>query len=312
MYSFVIPAFNEEENVAELHAEIVDICMQNNYKFEIIFVNDGSKDKTEQIIKGLSPVKLISFRKNFGQTAALDAGIKEAQFDYIITLDADGQNNPKDCPALINHLEQNNLDLVSGWRKNRKDGFMKNFVSRGANFLRKILVNDGINDSGCTLKVYKKECFKDLNLYGEMHRFIPAILKIRGFKIGEIVVDHRPRTKGSTKYNLTRTMRGFIDMLSVWFWNKYSVRPLHLLGGLGLFLIFLSFITGAITIFKYLSGSNMSNTALPVLTTFLSLSGIQLFITGLVADILLKNYFETTKNNSYNIKSVYATTKEEK
>lgn len=310
MYSFVIPAFNEEENVEELHAEIVEVCRQNNYIFEIIFINDGSSDKTEEIIKELSPVKLISFRKNFGQTAALDAGIKEAQFDYIITLDADRQNNPKDVPKLINYLEKNNLDVVSGWRKNRKDSFMKRTVSRGANLLRKILVNDGINDSGCTLKIYNKECFYDLNLYGEMHRFIPAILKIKGYKIGEIIVDHRPRTKGKTKYNLTRTTRGFIDMLSVWFWNKYAVRPLHLLGGIGLFLIFLSFITGTITIFKYLSGSNMSNTALPILTAFLSLSGIQLFITGLIADILLKSYFETTKNKSYNIKSVYATTEE--
>ena len=295
--SIVIPVFNEEENVAYLHSEIKEMCVKNSYNYEIIYVNDGSKDNTLNEIKKLSPVKLISFRKNFGQTAAMDAGIKASEFDYIVTMDGDGQNNPNDIPKLIKHLEENNLDLVSGWRKNRKDSFMKNFVSRGANMLRRVLIHDGINDSGCSLKIYKRNCFKNLSLYGEMHRFIPALLKIKGFKIGELVVDHRLRITGKTKYGIARTFKGFIDMLSVWFWNKYSVRPLHLLGGIGLVLIFASVCTGIWTFIKYLGGDNMSNTALPILTAFLFLGGIQLFISGLIADILLKSYFETTKNN---------------
>ncbi len=303
--SVVIPVYNEEENVFNLHSEIKEMCVKNNYNYEIIFVNDGSTDNTLNKIKELCPVKLISFRKNFGQTAAMDAGIKASKFDYIITMDGDGQNNPGDIPRLIEHLDDNKLDVVSGWRKNRKDSVKKRIISRGANMLRKILIHDGIKDSGCSLKIYKKECFNSLSLYGEMHRFIPALLKIKGFKIGEIVVDHRARVAGKTKYGVARTFKGFIDMLSVWFWNKYSVRPLHLLGGIGLVLIFASFGTGIWTFVKYLSGSNMSNTALPILTAFLFLGGIQLFISGLIADILLKSYFETTKNNSYNIEHTY-------
>jgi glycosyltransferase involved in cell wall biosynthesis len=303
--SIVIPVYNEAENVKELHTEIKEVCEQNNYQYEIIFIDDGSTDKTENNIKSLSPVKLISFRKNFGQTAAMDAGIKSAKYEYVITLDGDGQNNPKDIPRLIEFIENSDVDVVSGWRKHRKDNFAKHFVSRVANILRKILINDGINDSGCTLKVYKKECFLNVSLYGEMHRFIPALLKIKGFKIGEIIVDHRPRTKGKTKYGIARTLKGLIDMISVWFWNKYSVRPLHFLGGLGFAFIFSSIITGIMSLVKYLSGSNMSNTALPILTAFLFLSGIQFFISGLITDILLKSYFETTKNNSYNIKRIY-------
>ena len=309
--SVIIPVFNEEENVKQLHFEINEVCKSNNFEYEIIFIDDGSTDNTVKEIKELYPVELISFRKNFGQTAAMDAGIKKAKYKYIIPVDGDGQNDPKDFPAMINYLEKNNLDVVSGWRKHRKDKLIKRIVSRGANFLRKFLVNDGINDSGCTLKVYKKECFENVNLYGEMHRFIPALLKIKGFKIGEIAVNHRARTKGKTKYGIARTTKGFVDMISVWFWNKYSVRPLHLLGGIGLVFIFLSMITGLITVFRFLSGENMSNTALPILTAFLSLGGIQLFITGLIADTLIKSYFETTKNNPYNIKSVYGTENKE-
>ena len=192
--SVVVPVFNEEGNVRELHKEILEVCKKENYKFEIIFVDDGSKDKTPEICKELKPLKYIRMRKNFGQTAAMDAGIKLAQYDYIVTMDGDRQNDPADIPKLVNYLEENDLDIVSGWRKNRKDTVMKKFTSRVANFLRGIIVKDNIHDSGCSLKIYKKECFDHINLYGEMHRFIPALLKIKGFEVGEVVVNHRPRT----------------------------------------------------------------------------------------------------------------------
>ena len=303
--SIVIPVFNEEENIISLHSEIKTICEQEAYDYEIIFVDDGSSDKSVELIKELEPIKLIKFRKNYGQTAAFDAGIKNASKHYIVTMDGDGQNDPKDIPNLVSYLEKNDLDVVSGWRKNRKDKFMKKFVSRGANFLRKMLINDGIHDSGCSLKIFKRECFENLSLYGEMHRFIPALLKIKGFKVGEIIVNHRARTAGITKYSWNRTVKGFIDMVSVWFWNKYSVRPLHLLGGIGFFFIFLSILTGFFTIYKFIIGANMSQTVLPILTTFLFLTGLQMFISGLIADILMKSYFETTRNNSYNIKEIF-------
>ena len=165
--SVVVPVYNEEGNVRELHEEIVDVCEKSGYIYEIIFVDDGSSDMTVEICKDLRPLKFIQMRKNFGQTAAMDAGIKAAQYDYIVTMDGDRQNDPADIPKMIEYLKNNNLDVVSGWRKNRKDTFMKKFTSRGANFLRHLIVRDGIHDSGCSLKVYKKECFEGINLYGE-------------------------------------------------------------------------------------------------------------------------------------------------
>ncbi len=229
--SVVVPVYNEEGNVSELHREINDVCRSNGYEYEIIFVDDGSTDKTAGICRQLRPLKLIQMRRNFGQTAAMDAGIKAAQYDYIVTMDGDRQNDPADIPNMIAYLEEHNLDVVSGWRKNRKDTLMKRFTSRGANFLRHLIVKDGIHDSGCSLKVYRRECFEGMNLYGEQHRFIPALLKIKGFTVGEVVVHHRARTSGVTKYNWKRTIKGFVDMISVWFWNKFASRPMHLLGG---------------------------------------------------------------------------------
>lgn len=302
--SAVIPVYNEKGNVTRLHQELVTVFQANNYDFEIIFVDDGSTDGTSSVIAGLSPVKLIRMRKNFGQTAAMDAGIKAAQKAYIVTMDGDLQNNPADIPRLINHLENNDLDVVSGWRMNRKDSFGKRFASRGANFLRSILVKDAIHDSGCCLKVYKKECFRTISLYGEMHRFIPAILKIKGYAIGEIPVDHRPRASGCTKYNWRRTIKGFLDMIGVWFWNKYAVRPLHLLGGGGLLMLFFGFIAAVFTILEFFKGRSLSDSAWPLLTTFLSITGLLMLIAGLLADILTKIYFERTKDTPYSIKEI--------
>lgn len=232
--SVVVPVYNEEGNVQKLHQEIKRVCEMAGYDYEIIFVDDGSFDKTSQICRTLKPLKYIQFRKNFGQTAAMDAGIKAATKKFIATLDGDGQNDPADIAKMLEYLIQKDYDVVSGWRKNRKDTLMKRFISRGANTLRYFLVHDGIHDSGCSLKVYRRECFKGINLYGEQHRFIPAILQIKGFRVGEMVVNHRARTSGKTKYNWHRTIKGFVDMISVWFWNKYASRPLHILGAFGI------------------------------------------------------------------------------
>jgi len=199
--SVVVPVYNEEGNVAALHQEIKEVCEREQFDYEIIFIDDGSTDQTREIMKTLKPLKAIYMRRNFGQTAAMDAGIKAAVKDYIVTMDGDRQNDPADIPNMIKYLEENKLDVVSGWRKNRKDKKAKKFTSRGANLLRKIIIKDKIHDSGCSLKIYKRECFQDVNLYGEMHRFIPALLENKGFKVGEIVVNHRERTSGKTKYN---------------------------------------------------------------------------------------------------------------
>ncbi len=302
--SVVIPVYNEQDNVVELYNEIRSVMAQNSINSEIIFVDDGSTDQTGKRIMQLPVVKYIRMRKNFGQTAALDAGIKEASFDFIVTMDGDRQNDPADIPRLLSHLEQNNLDVVSGWRKNRRDSFMKRFVSRVANKLRYLIIHDGIHDSGCTLKIYRRECFKQISLYGEMHRFIPAVLKIKGYCIDELVVNHRPRIAGTTKYNWRRTFKGFIDMISVWFWNKYAVKPLHLLGGLGLISIGAGVLTTLYSVYLFFRGYDMADTALPILSVFFLLTGIILFVLGLIADMLSKIYYQTTSDRSYSVKEV--------
>ncbi len=303
--SIIVPIYNEEHNVRVLHEQIVKVMEENSYDFEIIFINDGSTDNSLEIMKGLRPLNIINFRKNFGQTAAMDAGFKIAKGDYLITLDGDLQNDPQDIPKMIKHLEDSDVDIVSGWRKNRKDSFSKRFVSRVANYLRGIMIVDGIHDSGCTLKVYKKECFNNLNLYGEMHRFIPALLQIKGFKVGEVVVAHRPRVADQTKYGFSRTVKGLLDMLSVGFWNKYSSRPLHLFGTFGFILMFISILAGIWAGYlKIFRDVDLSNTFLSELSLFGFLIGILFIVFGLLTDMLSKVYFSELKETPYNIKDV--------
>jgi len=303
--SVVVPIYNEEGNVRELHHEIKTVCEEAGYDYEIIFVNDGSKDNTDTICRTLSPLKYICLRQNFGQTAAMDAGIKAATKDYIVTMDGDRQNDPADIPRLLEYIEENGYDVVSGWRKNRKDTFMKRFISRGANLLRYLLVHDGIHDSGCSLKVYRRECFNGINLYGEQHRFIPALLRIKGFTVGELVVNHRPRTAGVTKYNWHRTIKGFVDMVSVWFWNKYASRPLHLLGGLGILFCLLGTGCGVASVVIFLLGNDMTNNMMfPLLTIFFMIMGVLMFIFGLMSEILMKIYFGSNVDTPYSIKEI--------
>lgn len=302
--SVIVPVFNEEGAIENLHREILAMCETLGQNYEIIFVNDGSSDRTLEVLKSLKKLKIISLRRNFGQTAAMDAGIKAAKGKYIATLDGDGQNNPASIPDLIRKLESEDLDVVSGWRKNRQDKKSKRYASRAAAMLRKFLINDGIHDSGCSLKVYKRECFDHVDLYGEMHRFIPAILKIKGFRIGEEVVDHRARTSGSTKYNWKRGIKGGLDMFAVWFWHKWALRPLHLFGSMGLGLVLLSGLAGILAIYKKFLGQDLSNSALTMLSMFGFFIGIVLFVFGLISDMLSKIYFGSTKDRSYDIREV--------
>lgn len=235
----------------------------------------------------------------------MDAGIKAATKDYIVTLDGDGQNDPADIPKLLDYLLEKNCDAVSGWRRNRKDTLMKRFVSRGANALRYLLIHDGIHDSGCSLKVYRRECFRGVNLYGEQHRFIPALLQIKGFKVGEMEVNHRARTSGKTKYNWHRTVKGFVDMVSVWFWNKYASRPLHILGAFGILFSFFGGVCGIWSIGLFVMGYKMSNNIIPpILTVFFIIMGVLMFIFGLMSEIMMKIYFGVHVDMPYNIKEI--------
>ncbi len=302
-FSVVCPLFNEEGNVERLHREILDSLQKMGEPFEIIFVNDGSTDKTGEKCRQLAPLTLINFRKNFGQTAALDCGIRKARGAIILTIDGDLQNDPADFPKLVAKLKEG-YDLVSGWRKKRRDPFSKKFISRGADFLRKFLIDDGIHDSGCTLKAYREECFHDTHLFGEMHRFIPAVLKIQGFTVAEVDVNHRSRQSGETKYTWTRVIKGFLDMLSVWFWKKYANRPLHLFGGLGIFFSGVgSFLILALVILRIFYGVPLSDKIWPMVGIFMVLAGVQFFISGLLADIAVKNYYNGERKN-YTVKNV--------
>jgi glycosyltransferase involved in cell wall biosynthesis len=307
--SFVIPVLNEADNVVLLHSEVCKVARKLLKKtsnvaqkdFEIIFVDDGSTDGTSDLLKQLNPVTVIQLRKNFGQTSAIDAGIKNASGDFLVTLDGDGQNDPKDVPKLLKHMLDNNLDAVCGWRVARKDSEFKKFISVGARWLRKFLVNDGIHDSGCTLRVYRRECFYHLTLRGEMHRFIPAILKWRGFKIAELPVNHRPRLYGSSKYSITRTIKGFLDMLSLWFFRKYSSRPLHFIGGLGLISFAFGIALGTYLFVMRLFGLMALNDSIwPLAAVFLALFGVQMFVSGLIMELVISNQ----SDEMYQVKSV--------
>lgn len=302
--SIVVPIYNEEGNVIPLHRKIVEASGKLGKPFEVIFVDDGSKDRTLAECEGLSPLKLIVLRGNFGQTAAFDAGFKAAQGEVIVTLDGDLQNDPADIPLLLAKIDEG-YDVVSGWRLHRKDSFGKRFFSRGANLLRKILIKDGIHDSGCSLKAFRKECFDDLDLFGEMHRFIPALLELQGFRVTEVVVSHHPRVNGVTKYNWRRSIKGFVDMLTIWFWRKYANRPVHLFGGAGLVsgLVGMGILVWML-IEKLVYHASLAERIWPLVGLFLVLAGIQLFIFGIMSDVLVRSYYKNRQTMNYSIRKI--------
>lgn len=281
--SVVVPVFNEEKNAGPLHQELVSVLKPLQRNFEIIFVDDCSTDGTQEVLKTLSPIKIIRFRRQFGQSCALDAGIKSAKGDIIITLDGDGQNDPKDIPLLLETLESG-WDVVCGWRFRRQDPWAKRFISKGAKMLRNQLVRDSINDAGCTFRAYRRECFEDLDLYAEMHRMIPALLKWRGFRITDVKVNHRPRTAGMTKYNWSRVFKGFMDMIYIWFWRSYSQRPMHLFGGFGLFFITAgSLLLAVLFVARLFFNYPLADKIWPLVGFFCLILGIQLMLMGLMA-----------------------------
>ena len=301
--SIVIPVYNEEKNVALLHQTIRNTLDKTDFKYEIIFVDDGSTDNTFNILNNLKKVKIIKFRKNFGQTAAMMAGFENSNGKVIVSLDGDLQNDPSDIPKLLDKLNEG-YDVVSGWRYNRQDSFGKKTFSKIANSFRQLLVKDPIHDSGCSLRAYKKECFSDLQLHGEMHRYIPAILAWKGFKLSEVKVNHLPRKFGKTKYNMWRVLKGFMDLINVWFWRKYSNRPLHIFGGFGIILSLLGFILGlSLIVARQFYGLSLGQSQLPLLAVLMVVIGVQFFISGLMADISIKNYYSNGRR-TYSIEKI--------
>ncbi len=305
--SIVIPAYNEQENVEILYRKLKLVLDKLKKKYEIIFVDDGSKDNTFDILQQLhakdQTVKVIKFRKNFGQTAALDIGFKQAIGNVIVSMDADMQNDPEDIPKLIARLNEG-YDVVSGWRVKRNDPLLKIFASRFSNRLRRVITGDKIHDAGCSLKAYKKECFQDLDLYGEMHRYIPSLLKWKGFKITEIPVKHNPRKFGKSKYNMTRLFKGFLDLLVVNFWMKYSARPIHLFGGFGILSLFVGFVISAyLAYLRIFEARPLSTRPLLLLGALLIILGVILLVFGILADIMVKIYYNRQYKN-YSIEKI--------
>jgi len=302
--SIVIAVFNEQDNLSSLIGEINGVCDTRGWKREIIVVDDGSTDDSARVAGSMANVTVFRFRRNFGQTAAFDAGCHAAQYEYIITMDGDGQNDPADIPSLIAHLQAGNLDVVSGWRVDRQDTLSKRFVSRGANLLRKVFLDDTIHDSGCSLKVYRRECFDNVHLYGEMHRFIPALLEMRGFSVGELPVNHRPRRSGISKYNAVRTIKGLADIVLLWFWRSYSVRPIHLLGGIGVLFFLAATVFGGRTIWLFVTDRKLSSTLEPLLTVFSFIAGLLFVSLGILTDILIKIYYAISAERYYSVREI--------
>tara|TARA_Y100000310_G_scaffold256369_2_gene264147 strand:- start:39 stop:875 length:837 start_codon:yes stop_codon:yes gene_type:complete len=266
------------------------------HTYEIIFIDDGSSDDTfkqiMQVKKKDSHVVALRFRRNFGQSSAWEAGFTEASGDVIVVMDSDLQNDPKDIPRMLDALTDK-YDAVSGWRKARHDSFSKKFFSSLANPLRRWLTGEKIHDSGCSLKVYRADCVKDIRLFGEMHRYITALLTWKGYRVGEIKVNHRARKHGKTKYSMSRLFKGFMDLILVWFWQKYSNRPIHVFGFLGLSVGLLGFVSGLVSIYlKIFRDVDLSNTFLPTVSIFFVLIGLNLIVSGIIADICVKNYYK--------------------
>lgn len=304
--SIILPIYNEEESVKELYREIKEVLNRLPFDYEIIAVNDGSEDKSPAILKEIAlqdpNFKLINFRKNYGQTAAISAGIDFAQGDVLIPMDADLQNDPADIPKFLEKINQG-FDVISGWRKNRKDSFSRKIPSQVANWLISFITRVKLHDYGCTMKAYKKEIIKDVRFYGEMHRFMPAYAYWHGAKIGEIVVNHRQRKYGKAKYGISRIFRVILDLLTVKFLMSYLTKPIHFFGRIGFILLFFSFLSGLAALYwKLIKGVSFILTPFPLLTIFLVIIGLQFVLMGLLAEILIRIYYEPRGKPTYSIK----------
>jgi glycosyltransferase involved in cell wall biosynthesis len=292
--SIVVPVYNEEQNIPILFSELEKVLKTINKNVEIIFIDDGSTDDSLNRLKKLknkADLRIIKFKRNFGQTAALSAGFTGAGGNIIITIDADLQNDPGDIPALINEIEKG-YDLVSGWRKNRKDPFLlRRLPSFFANNIISFYTGVKLHDYGCTLKAYRKSILKDINLYGELHRFIPALISWSGASIREIPVKHRVRRHGRSKYGIMRTVNVVLDLFTVKFLLAISRGPMQIFGRVGLWFIFFGFIAGAATILmKIIINFNMTGNPLLYLAIFLIILSFQFFALGLLGELNIRNY----------------------
>ena len=304
--SVIIPVFNEAESIALLFKE-VRVALSDAYalnQYEIIVVDDGSSDETSTVLDQDDTITVLTFNRNQGQSAAMMAGIDNSTGNLIVFLDGDGQNNPDDICRMIDQLLLGNSDLICGWRIHRQDSFSKRFISKGAYSIRQRLIKDGIHDSGCTIKVGYRVALQSIKLHGELHRLIPALMILAGYRVSEIHVDHRPRLHGKTKYTFTRVVKGFIDISQNWFWKKYETRPMHFFGTIGGFSLAFGIFSGLSSIFFYLAGISLWRNSLPILASLFILAGIQILLTGLIADRIFRLQYVVSNEPRYKLSNV--------
>lgn len=307
--SIVVPLYNEEGNIEELYRELATVLQGNGYAYEILFINDGSTDATPGLLETIAEnderVVLVNFRRNFGQTAAMSAGFDYSHGEVIITMDGDLQNDPADIPRLLEKVREG-YDVVAGWRYKRQDPFLnRRLPSMIANRVISKITGVVLNDYGCTLKAFKRDVARHIRLYGEMHRFIPAIASAIGISIAEVKVNHRPRKHGTTKYGISRTFRVILDLITVKFLLSYGNRPIHIFGLIGMGSFSIGTIVALILVLqRQIYGIGLSDRPLFLLAILLVFIGIQFVTFGLISELQIRAYHESLDKPIYYIKDV--------
>jgi len=310
--SVVIPVYNEAANLAELYRELTETLAASGRTYELLFIDDGSEDEGFQILAGIQArdarVRVVRFRRNFGQTAAFSAGFAFARGEVIVTADGDRQNDPRDIPALVSRLGDG-FDIVCGWRRDRKDTWLtRRLPSKIANWLISRATGVELHDYGCSLKAFRSGVVKPLRLYGEMHRFIPAIASEYGVNVTEMVVNHRRRTQGQSKYGLSRTIRVILDLLTVKFLLRYSTRPLQIFGLVGLVLGFVgALVLGYLGYVRLFTHQAIGDRPLLLLGILLVFAGMQLLTIGLLAEMQARTYHESQDKATYAVREILET-----
>jgi glycosyltransferase involved in cell wall biosynthesis len=305
--SIVVPIYNEEENIPLLHAAISAALADGTLEYEVILVDDGSADNSFPLLKKIARedrrIKVIRLRRNFGQTAAMAAGFDAASGRVVVPMDGDLQNDPNDIPRLLEKIGEG-YDVVSGWRKERQDTFVsRRLPSILANSLISRLTGVHLHDYGCTLKAYRREVLEGINLYGEMHRFVPALASQIGAKVAEIAVTHHPRRFGTSKYGISRTLRVILDLMTVKFLLAYSTKPIQLFGKWGVYTLAAGVLSGGLTLYmKLFEHVNMNRNPLLILTAFLLFMGIQFIVLGLLGELNARTYYEAQGKPIYVIR----------
>ena len=307
--SIVVPIYNEEESLPFLVNQLLEVLQPMEETFELVLVNDGSSDNSAEVIRKLSfdipELVGVLLRKNYGQTAAMAAGFDISSGEIVVTLDGDLQNDPADIPLLVNKI-RDGFDLVSGWRYRRQDAAISRKIpSKIANRLIGKVTGVRLNDYGCSLKAYRKEVLTDMRLYGELHRFLPVLANIEGARITEVKVNHRARQFGSSKYGIDRTFRVLMDLLTVWFMNRFLTRPMYVFGFGGILAIIGSFITSFYLLTIKLLGEDIGNRPLLIFALLLAVTGVQLFGFGLLGELQIRTYHESQNRPIYRIRDTF-------